>query len=736
MKKKDGEYPITGMMCAVCAQTVQDTAAEVPGVLSADVNFGTSSLRIVYDAAVTSPEVVAAAVEKAGYSMIVADSARRAAEESDREQEAIYRRMRWQTILAWVISVPMCVLCVVHLHIPGEAWLMCLGALIVMAVCGRRFYTVGLRNLFAGHASMESLVAVSTLVSFLYSFAATIAPELWTTHGLAADKYYEASAMIIAFVLTGKLMEQRCRRGTGAAIRALMTLAPETCLRLRPDGTTESVDTSLIGVGDRVRVLPGERIPVDGTVEAGESSVDASMLTGEPLPEEKGPGAEVFAGTLNSGKAPLDIVTVKPGDDAVLAHIIESVRRAQGSKAPVQHLVDRVARVFVPVVMSLAVVAAVVWICIGGPDVITHALVAAVSVLVIACPCALGLATPTAVMAGIGHAAREGILVKDAGALESLAKVKCFVIDKTGTLTAGQPKVTAVGYAEGFGDELAAAVAAAERLSSHPLARAITEYADSRALPAAEVSDYSYTPGLGIRVVWEGKHLTIASPSALKAEGVEFPPELAREIDARLAEGAGVAAVACDGRGAMFIAVSDPLRPDAADAVAALRRQHIHTVLLSGDNSVTVAEAARQTGIDEVYAQQLPADKEHVIRKLRDKYGIVAMAGDGINDAAALAAADISVAMGTGSDIAIDTATVTLATGDIDLLPVAVSLARKTTRVIRENLFWAFIYNLIGIPVAGGALYAVTGTMLSPAFASAAMALSSVSVVLNSLRLR
>ena len=729
-------YPVTGMMCAVCAGTVRDTAAAVAGVTEAEVNFATSELNVSYDPAVTSPAVIAEAIKGAGYDMIVADDARRAAEEADRNEEKIYRRLTGQTILAWVVSLPMCLICIFHYHFPGMPWAMCAGALLVMIACGSRFYSVGIRNLLKGRASMETLVALSTAVSFLYSLAATLAPEWWTDRGLAADMYYEASAMIIAFVLTGKLMEHRARRGTGAAIRALMSLTPDDCLVVKSDGATETMAVDRLRPGDRVRVLPGQHIPVDGRLESELAVIDESMLTGEPISAERCRGEEVSAGTLNAGAAPFDVVTEKSGADTTLAHIIESVRRAQGSKAPVQRLVDKVAAIFVPTVMGLALIAAIVWIVIGGDDSVAHAMVAAVSVLVIACPCALGLATPTAVMVGIGRGARSGILVKDAAALEQLAAIDCMVFDKTGTLTLGQPRVAETLVAEdAAADRLIAITAAAERMSAHPLAAAIIAFADERGVGEVKVDDYRYIIGRGIECTAAGKRVLIGSPEAMRGGKIEIPVALSDAADRFSASGASVVMTAVDDKCLIAIAIADEIRPEAKETVASLHRLGVDSVLLSGDTPKAVGYTAAEIGIDHYEGGASPTRKEEYISKLRNDHKKVAMVGDGINDAAALASADVSIAMGTGSDIAIDTASLTLADANPRRIPKAIALSRATLRIIRENLFWAFIYNIIGIPIAAGALYPLTGGMLSPAYASAAMALSSVSVVLNSLRL-
>lgn len=728
----EAEYPVSGMMCTVCAGSVQKVASETPGVVEANVNFATESIRLRYDAERTSPESIAAAIEAAGYTMIVADSARRAAEEQERQQTTIFRRMLRETIIAWVISIPMCIACTIHYHFPGEGWAMCVGALIVMLLCGHRFYTVGFRNLLKGRASMESLVALSTSVSFLFSLAVEL-----TSGAFGGVQYFEASAMIIAFVLTGKLLEQRARRGTGAAIRALMTLSPEIALKVTPEGTTEKVATSTLRPADRVRILPGERIPVDGSVVDGFGEVDESMLTGEPLTVNKPVGSSVSAGTLNAGGSAFDIVTEKSGDSTVLAHIIESVRLAQGSKAPVQQMVDRIAAIFVPVVMSLALLAAAIWILIGSEGYLSRAILAGVSVLVIACPCALGLATPTAVMVGIGRAARAGILVKDAAVLEALAKVKCVVFDKTGTLTEGSPAVT--GY-EQFGNPapgLLSAVAEAETLNTHPLAEAIVAFAraNSDQDKAVEVTGVEYVAGRGLFATYQGRALHIGSLASMRSEGIAVPSAVEKRAGEATAQGESVVAVSYAGEICYLLRIADQLRPEATKVIKTLQEEGIRTVLLSGDAPAAVEYIGRELGIEEAIGGVTPFEKADKIRALHEKYGVVGMVGDGINDATALAEADISIAMGTGSDVAIETASVTLAAGHLDDIPKAVGIARATVRIIRENLFWAFIYNVIGIPIAAGALYPLTGEMLSPAMASAAMALSSVSVVLNSLRL-
>lgn len=731
---RNGIYPISGMMCAVCAATVQDTATKIPGVITAEVNFASAELHVSYDTQKTSPQIIAKEIEKAGFSMIIAASAKDAITEADAKDEKLYGKLKIQAIIAWIISLPMCILCLAGVHFPAMEWVFCIAALLTMIYCGSRFYKVGFKNLFRGHASMESLVAISTVVSFLYSFVATVAPYLWTNNGLPANHYYEASAMIIAFVLTGKLIEHRARRGTGAAIRALMTLAPDKTMRVHDNGKTEIIDTEQVSPGDIVRVLPGEKVPVDGVLLSQLARINEAMLTGESLPVEKKLGNSVTAGTLNCGNTYFDVKAVICGGDTVLGRIIESVRNAQGSKAPVQRLVDKVAAIFVPTVIILSVIAATIWLIVGGQSNLAHAVVAAVSVLVIACPCALGLATPTAIMVGIGRGARNGILVKDAAALEELSNINVIVFDKTGTLTLGKPKVTQVLFVTDNVDkqnQLLGAVKAAEKLSTHPLAEAIVDYVQNLNIKEAAISDYQYTPGIGICVNTLGGEMLIASLNALKEREVEIPQNILSQID----ESASTVGVSFNGQFEMLISVCDTLRDEAPLAIEKLRGQCIEALLVSGDNEKSVANVACKTGISKYYSAVLPSDKAGIVKELQRKNNVVAMVGDGINDAAALAESNVSIAMGTGTDIAIETASLTLARADIMQISDAVNLARLTRRVIKQNLFWAFIYNIIGIPIAAGVLYPLFGMMLSPAVASGAMALSSISVVLNSLRL-
>lgn len=731
---KKATYPVTGMMCAVCAGTVEKTVAECSGVKDASVNFATAEVTFTYNPSETSPRVVAEAVAKAGYAMIVTDSAAEAVEEKEKAEHEQYVTMKRNLIIAWALTLPLSAICMLHIHFPGAKWVMMLLALAVMVICGRRFYISGLRHLFSRRPDMDSLVAVSTLVSFLFSLFNTLWPEALREHDIPADLYYEAAAMIIAFVSTGKFMEIRARRNTGTAIRALMGLQPSRALLVGADGSLREVDIADIVVGDRISVRPGDRIPVDGIVTEGISVVDESMLTGEPEGVEKVAGDKVTAGTLNTN-GQLTIRATHVGAATELSRIIECVRAAQGSKAPVQRLVDRISAIFVPVVIGISVLSFLIWMTVGS-DRLPIAILTAVSVLVIACPCALGLATPTAVMVGIGRGAREGILIREAAALERLVKVNVLAIDKTGTLTEGKPKVTATWPTDLSPEGVITPLLLLEMKSAHPLAGAIVGWCEEKiGTPSSEPERFDYIPGKGITGRVGDADYWIGNEVLAENRGAVIPAEMRYKINEWEKEGAGIVLMGDDNTALAAFKVADTVRPDAREAVAELKDRGIRTVLLTGDRSATAEYIAHQVGIDEVIAGVLPQGKQDAVARLKAEGNIVAMAGDGINDSQALAEADISIAMGGGSDIAIEVAQVTIVSGRLLFIPKGMALSEKTLKIIRENLFWAFIYNLAGIPVAAGALYPLCGILLSPMIASAAMAFSSVCVVLNALRL-
>ncbi|MDE5881549.1 MAG: heavy metal translocating P-type ATPase, partial [Muribaculaceae bacterium] len=594
---KKVSYPVTGMMCAVCAGTVEKTVAGCEGVKDASVNFAAAEVTFSYDPSVTSPETVAHAVSEAGYDMIIVASAAEAVEEKEKAEHEQYVRMKRNLIIAWVLTIPLAVISMLHIHFPGSDWVMALLTFGVMVISGRRFYVSGLKHLFSGRPDMDSLVAVSTLVSFLFSLFNTISSKTLTDLGIPADLYYEASAMIIAFVSTGKFMELRARRNTGTAIRALMGLQPSEALLVMPDGSVKNVKIDEIRRDDIISVRPGERIPVDGVVTAGHSVVDESMLTGEPEGVEKTEGSKVTAGTLNTNGT-LTVKATQVGAGTELSRIIECVREAQGSKAPVQRLVDKISSVFVPTVIALSILTFVVWICFGI-DKLPMAILAAVSVLVIACPCALGLATPTAVMVGIGRGAREGILIREAAALEQLSKITVLAIDKTGTLTEGKPKVTDTFTLPTDSEKsFLQAVYALELKSAHPLAGAIAEWCGSRikATNRNEIT-FDYLPGKGIIGEVGGRAYWIGNEALAKSEGAFVSDNMRNAVSQWASEGAGIVLAGDKENALMAFKVADTVRPDAREAIAQLKAEGIRPVLLTGDRLATAQHVARETGI-------------------------------------------------------------------------------------------------------------------------------------------
>jgi Cu+-exporting ATPase len=628
----------------------------------------------------------------------------------------------------------------IHLVDPMlSPWIQLLLTAPIVLWGGLPFFERGWSSLRTRHYNMFTLIAIGVGAAFLYSLVATLAPELFPPsfreHGAMVPVYYEAAGVVVTLVLLGQVLELRARAATGRAIRALLNLAPKTAHRLNADGSEGEVSLAEIVVGDRLRVRPGEAIPVDGVVIDGRSPVDESMLTGEPAPVVKEAEAPVTGGTVN-GTGSLVIEARAIGSDTVLARIVKMVAQAQRSRAPIQAVADRISGWFVPLVVLIAIAAFVVWNLVGPEPRFGHALLNAIAVLIIACPCALGLATPMSIMVGTGRGAHAGVLVKNAEALQALDKVDTLVIDKTGTLTEGRPRLIATEALDGMTEAaLIAAAASVESRSEHPLARAIVEAAEARKLTLSPVEDFDSQTGLGISGRVGGRAVVVGNAAQMQRIGAD-PTPLDQAAERHRADGAGVILVAIDGRLAGLIAVADPLKESARDAIAQLREDGLRIVMLTGDSRGTAEAIARQIGgIDEVHADLKPEDKARIVGELKAKGATVAMAGDGINDAPALAAADVGVAMGTGTDVAIESAGMTLTKGDLAAMVRARRLAHATMGNIRQNLFCSFLFNGIGVPVAAGVLYPVTGILMSPMFAGAAMALSSFTVVLNALRL-
>ena len=724
--------PVLEMSCAVCAGNVESTVQALSGVEKASVNFAAGTLTVTYNPSVITLEVMQAAVQAAGYDLIVEAEDPVAMQEEKARMH--YKILRRNTIGAWTLSIPLALLGMVFMHVPFGNWIMMVLALAIMIFFGRSFYVNGVRHALKGKANMDTLVALSTSIAFLFSLFNTLCPGFWLGKGLEPHVYYEASGVIIAFVLLGKLMEERAKNSTSSAIKGLMGLQPKTA-RLVTDGREEEVPISNLQVGNVVSVRPGEKIPVDGTLLQGSSSVDESMLSGEPIPVEKNAGDRVLAGTINQ-KGAFTMEATSVGGTIVLAQIVQMVQSAQGSKAPVQRIVDKISGIFVPVVVLLSFLTFVCWLVIGGESYFSYALLSAVSVLVIACPCALGLATPTALMVGMGKGAEQHILIKDAFALENLCKVDTVVLDKTGTLTEGVPVVTDSYWISDDNIRYLDVLYTAEQKSEHPLASAILCWLEESGAKVCEAENFESLTGRGVRIQVEGVTYWAGSQGLLDIFQAGIPEKVRKQIGQWQEDGQSVVFYGQETRLLAVLAISDRIKPTSAEAVKELKKQGIEVHLLTGDGVRTAERVAATLDIGYYKAEVMPNDKEEYIISLQQQGKKVAMVGDGINDSQALARADVSIAMGKGTDIAMDVAMVTLITSDLLLLPGAIRLSKQTVRLIYQNLFWAFIYNVIGIPLAAGVLFPINGLLLNPMLASAAMAFSSVSVVLNSLRLK
>jgi Cu+-exporting ATPase len=730
--------PVRGMHCAACVAKVEGALRSVPGVAEASVNLATERATVSFDPARTDFAALRAAVAASGYELAEPAAGPAAGEDPERAaREREQRVARLKFVVGAVLSAPVLAggMPEVVPWAPAalrNPWVQLVLATPVQFWVGWQFHAGFLRDLRHRTASMSTLVSIGTGAAYFFSLAVTLWPHLFAGHG--AMTYYETGAAVITLVVLGRWLEARARGRTSEAIRRLMSLAPRTARVLR-DGEEVDVPTDQVLVGDLVRIRPGERIPVDGVVVEGASAVDESMLTGESLPVEKRPESRVAAGTVNRTGSFVFRAT-RVGSETTLARIIRLVEEAQGSRAPIQRLADRVAAVFVPVVLVIAALTFAGWWLLGPEPKLLMALTTSVAVLVIACPCAMGLATPTAIMVGTGRGAEHGVLIKSAAALELLHHVDTVVFDKTGTLTVGRPEVTDVVPAAGVTeDEALALAAAAEQGSEHPLGEAIVRRAKERGLALPPIEEFSSVPGQGVDALAPDGRVLLGNRTLMDARGIDVA-ELAGAAEALQAEGKTVVYLAFAGRLLALVAAADVLKPEAAATVERLRRLGLTVIMLTGDNRRTAEAIARQAGIGRVLAEVLPEDKAGEIKALRSAGHLVAMVGDGINDAPALAQADVGIAMGSGTDVAIEAADVTLMRGDLGGVVAAFELSRQTIRVIKENLFWAFGYNVILIPVAAGALYPVAGVLLSPILAGAAMAFSSVSVVTNSLRLK
>ena len=749
----DGErtvrIPVSGMTCAACQARVQRTLQKQLGVVDAGVNLMMHDATVRYLPDATSPERLVDAIRGTGYGAELPPPEQSAFEEQqarDEAQQHEFVELRRKAIVSGIAGAlamfaPMALMSVVPMRALNVALLVLTVA--VMAWAGRHFYTRAWSAFRHHSADMNTLIAVGTGAAFVYSLIATMAPGFFARRGVAPDVYYEAVIIIIALILTGNAFEARAKRATSAALRALASLQPPTARVVRESGAAHEVDVPVADVrhGDVVVVRPGERLPTDGEVISGESAVDESMLTGESAPVAKQAGDRVIGGTINRTGA-LRYRATTLGADSVLAQIVRLMRDAQGSRAPIQNLADRISGVFVPVVVSIAVATFVVWFVAADLAGVTapgvRAFAAAVAVLIIACPCAMGLAVPTAVMVATGRGASAGVLIKGGEALQRAGAIDTVVLDKTGTVTEGRPTVTDVvpaADAPRTDDELLALVASLESESEHPLADAIVRHARDRGLALTAAEHFRSVTGRGAIATVSGHEVLAGNESLLAERSIDVSP--LRGDAVRFGEQARTPVyVAIDGALAGLLAVADPIKATSRDAIATLRGRGIDVVMLTGDTQRTADAIAREAGIGHVIAGVLPEGKVNVIRQLQQEGRVVAMVGDGVNDSAAIAQSDVGIAIGTGTDIAAEAADVVLMRGDLRSVAQAISLSRRTMRTMKQNLFWAFVYNVVGIPVAAGVLYPAFGLLLSPVLASAAMAFSSVSVVANSLRLR
>ncbi len=728
-------YPVLNMTCASCAGSSQNILQMQAGVISASVNYANGVANIEYVPTITDSQKLKTALQAVGYDLMIDES-----EEAKDSLEEIHTRnfnaLKRRTIGAVAISIPLVIIAMTPalMDIPYANYIMWALSTPVVLWFGKQFFIGAYKQTLHRSANMDTLVALSTGVAYLFSAFNTLFPDYWHSKGLHAHVYFETSAVVIAFILLGKLLEEKAKGNTSSALKKLIGLQPKTVTVIHEGGHQMEMPIASIKVGDSILVKPGEKIAVDGIVTNGNSFVDESMISGEPIPVEKTTESKVFAGTINQ-KGSFQFKAEKVGGETLLSQIIKMVQDAQGSKAPVQKLVDKIAGIFVPIVIGLALLSLLIWIVLGGENGFTQGLLAMVTVLVIACPCALGLATPTAIMVGVGKGAEQGILIKDAESLELAKNINVIVLDKTGTITEGKPTVSELIWFESESDEMKAILFSIEKSSEHPLAEAIVQYLgkNSKFIDTIEIENKS---GQGIQGIYKNKKYFVGNENLIKENGISISKTARIWFNEKLENANTVVLFSDESTVLAAIAISDKIKGTSFEAVKQLHESGIDVYMLTGDNEQTAKAIAGQVGIKHYKAGVLPAQKAEFIKQLQATGKIVAMVGDGINDSSALAQADVSIAMGKGSDIAMDVAKMTIISSDLVKIPKAIKLSKQTVATIKQNLFWAFIYNIIGIPIAAGILFPINGFLLNPMIAGAAMALSSVSVVSNSLLLK
>ena len=724
-------FPVIGMSCASCASRVDKTLNRQAGVKQASVNYASAMALVEYDCQLINPETLQRAVQEAGYDLHIVHE--EAVDEVEKAQKQHYESLKRRAIYALATSIVIMLIGLFFSHYPFVPYLMWALATPVVFWFGRDFFRNAWKQLKHGATNMDTLVALSTGIASLFSVFNLLFPEVWTSKGITPHVYFESAAMIIGFILLGRTLEARAKSQTNTAIKKLMGLQPQS-VTIVEDGQTKVIPIQQIAQGMQLIVKPGERIAVDGIVTEGNSYVDESMLSGEPIPVSKEQGSKVFAGTINQ-KGAFRFRAERVGSDTLLAHIIHMVQDAQGSKAPIQKLVDKVAAIFVPTIIGIAVVAFLVWWLLDPAEGFTRGMLALVTVLIIACPCALGLAPPTALMVGIGKGAEHGILIKDAESLEVAKNVDAIVLDKTGTITEGKPKVNALFWDPLLTDTLLykQIFRALEKLSEHPLAEALMQY-----LPETDVvvSEFESLTGMGVKGCHEGVTYYAGNQRLMEQQGLTSSPFLQAKAQQMSTEAQTVIWLASEHQILAVAGISDPVKATSQTAITELQKLGISVYLLTGDGEETAKAISTKLGLQHYQAKVLPHEKAAFVKDLQQQGHIVGMVGDGINDSAALAQADLSIAMGSGSDIAMEVAGMTIIASDLQKIPAALTLSKLTVRTIHQNLFWAFIYNLISVPIAAGVLYPICGFLLNPMIGGAAMALSSVSVVSNSLLLK
>ncbi len=724
-------FPVLGMTCASCSASAETMVAHTEGVVNASVNFATGNLTVEYYPDKINEIGLQKILQSLGFDLLIEDETKQQQTLEEINEEK-FISLKKRTIWAIILSLPVVIIGMFFMDIAYANEIMWLLSTPVVFIFGRGFYINAWKQAKHRSANMDTLVALSTGIAYSFSLFNMFFADFWTNKGLQAHVYFEAASVIIAFILLGKLLEEKAKGSTSSAIKKLIGLQPKTVLIIQADGSEKQIAIEEVQVGDTVLVKPGEKIAVDGIVTSGNSYVDESMLSGEPVPVLKVKQEKVFAGTINQ-KGSFQFKAVKVGKETMLAQIIKMVQDAQGTKAPVQKLVDKIAGIFVPVVMGIAILTFILWVTLGGTYALTHALLAAVTVLVIACPCALGLATPTAIIVGVGKGAEKGILIKDAESLELAQKVDAIILDKTGTITEGKPEVVSIKW-QNNDDSLKSVLLSIEKQSEHPLADAVVNYFEN--IDTLVLSEFDSITGKGAKAVYNEDLYFVGSNILLSENKITISAELQAQADEWTKKSYTVIWFANSKEALSVVAISDKIKETSITAIKELQKMNIDLYMLTGDNKATAQAIAEQTGIKHYKAEVLPHQKAEFVKELQQNNKVVAMVGDGINDSTALATADVSIAMGKGTDIAIDVAKMTIVSSDLSKIPQAIRISKQTVATIRQNLFWAFIYNLIGIPIAAGILFPINGFLLNPMIAGAAMAMSSVSVVSNSLRLK